>query len=182
MSRLLALSALAAALLVTGCCGGYSVVRTTVLDKATVREGGQIENGTSSVLHFSRIGEPLSGGCKPGEQYADDLWIQVPSLQAGQSFTLGAPGVVVVYERQQNSAKIIAKSVTGTIKIGERNDDHVSVGVAVTITLPSGEVVGVDSEYDFHPLSSSSASPESARWRTASCPRQAGLRTKTPAL
>lgn len=156
MSRLSTLAALAASFLVAGCCGGYSVVRTTVLDRAAVREGGQIENGTSSVLHFSRVGEPLSS-CQPGAQYAEGLWIQVPSLQPGQVYTLGSPGVVAVYERQQEAAKVAAKSITGTITIGDRNADRVVVAVEVTVTLPSGEVVTLDSEYDFHPLQASAA-------------------------
>jgi hypothetical protein len=174
MHRLLALSALAAAFLVTGCCGGYSVVRTTVLERAAVGEGGQIENGASSVLHFSRVGEALSS-CKAGAQYAEGLWIQVPSLQAGQTFALGTAGVVAVYERQQEGTRVSAKSVTGTVTIRDRNAERVVVGVEVTITLPSGEVVSLDSEYDFHPLTAS-ASPGSARWRTASCPTPAAPR------
>jgi hypothetical protein len=175
--RLLAVPALAASLLAAGCCGGYAVVRTTVLDRASVQEGGQIQNGQGSVLHFSRVGEPLSD-CKPGAQYAEGLWIQVPSLQAGQTHTLGTAGVVAVYERKQDNAKIAATSITGTVTIGDRNPDRVVVAVAVTITLSTGEVVALDSEYDFHPPSGASAGPGSglatawiAEEYTATCAR-----------
>lgn len=164
--RLLVLPALVVSFLAAGCCGGYSVVRTTVLDRAALREGGEIRNGASSVLHFSRIGEPLSS-CKPGAQYAEDLWIQVPSLQKGQKYTLGAPGVVVVYEREQDGAHLGAQSVTGTVTIGDRSDERVVVAVAVTVTLFSGEVVGIDSEYDFHPPSAAAApGPFAGAWIT----------------
>ncbi len=169
MRSLLAFPALAGLVFLTGCCGGYSVVRTTVLDRAAVQEGGRIENaGASSVLHFTRAGEPL-GGCKPGAQYAEDLWIQVPSLQAGQSFTIGAPGVLVEYVRDQGGARIEAKSVTGKVTIGDRNEDRVVVTVAIAITLPSGEIVEIDSDYDFHPpRPGSGAAP--GRMAGASCP------------
>ena len=44
----------------SGCCGGYSVVQTTVIDRADIRadQPGAVREGSAFVMHYSRVGEP----------------------------------------------------------------------------------------------------------------------------
>jgi hypothetical protein len=125
-------------------------VRTTVHAGAEVREGGELAAGSASVLRYSRVGEPPNA-CGSGAQYVETLWIQVPSIAPGQAYALGGPGVTAVYEREQGGATIRAQRVTGKVTIKKQRDRGVAVAVAVTVALPSGEVVKLDDDYDFHP-------------------------------
>jgi hypothetical protein len=140
---------LAITLPISGCCGGYAVVRTTVHDRAEVRPSGELVPGGGTVLHYSRIGEPLNA-CGSGAKYVEDLWIQVPSTDPGAAFTLGAPDVVAVYVRDQEGNPVRATLVAGKLRIKERVGDGVAALLEVTVHLPSGEVVKLDDEYAFH--------------------------------
>jgi hypothetical protein len=135
----------AALLSLAGCCGGYSVVRTTVKD------GGEASS-SGSVLHYSRLGEPPNA-CGSDVKIAEDLWIQVPSTGPGQSFTIGAPGVAARYSRDQGGNPVEAKGISGKVTIKERTAQGVVVRLDVTVGLPSGDSVRLDDEYAFHPQS-----------------------------
>lgn len=157
MPRALHVSALVAALLFTsGCCGGYSVVRTTIHDHAELRAGAdEPVRGNAEVLHYSRLGEPANS-CGSSVRYAEALWIQVPALDPGRSHTLGAPGVVASYTRAaEGSEPEPARSIAGTVTIVERTADGVVASLEVQISLRAGEVVALDDEYEFHTLQAS---------------------------
>jgi hypothetical protein len=136
-------------LAISGCCGGYAVVRTTVHDRAEVRPSGELVPGGGTVLHYSRIGEPPNA-CGSGAKYAEDLWIQVPSVDPGAAFTIGAGDVIAVYVRDQDGNPVRATLVAGKLRIKERAGDSVDALLQVTIHLPSGEVVKLDDDYAFH--------------------------------
>ena len=149
MRALLAAASLIASLLATGCCGGYAVVRTTAHSRAGVSTGGELERAETSVLRYSRVGEPPNA-CGSGAQYQESLWIQLPSLRPGQAYSIGSPGVVAVYEREQAGEKSRARSVIGKVSIKDQRADRVVARLDVSITLQSGEVVKLDDDYDFH--------------------------------
>jgi hypothetical protein len=163
---------LAGLFFLSGCCGGYAVVRTTQLDHAEVRPGGDVAvtQGDSAVLHYSRLGEPPNA-CGSGAQYVEDLWMQVPSLAQGSVYTLGAPGVVATYTRDQGAEKVGAKSITGKLTIKDRDASRVVVGVDVAIALPSGDVVKIDDDYDFHPVKAGQGRAPSLYALAPSCSR-----------
>ena len=48
------------------------------------------EAPAGTVLHYSRLGEPPNT-CGSDVKITEDLWIQIPTAQPGQSFALGAP-------------------------------------------------------------------------------------------
>jgi len=143
------LGLVAALLSTSSCCGGYAVVRTTVHDHAEVSPSGEVAAGSGTVLHYSRLGEPLNS-CGSGTKYLEDLWIQVPSVQPGAAYALGAPGVVAAYLRGQDGNPVRATAVSGKIRIKEQTRDGLSAELQVTIRLPSGEEVKLDDEYAFH--------------------------------
>lgn len=154
MSRALVLFTFTASglLLLSGCCGGYAVVRTTVLDHADLRPDkvGEVRQGAGYVLHYSRLGEPPND-CNSEVKYLEDLRIRVPSVQVGATFALGTEGVMAAYTRQQGESTVSSSSITGTLTINEQSGESVKVSLAVTITLQTGEVVALDDEYAFHP-------------------------------
>jgi hypothetical protein len=152
LRALLHAPALAAGLLfASGCCGGYAVVRTTVHDHAEVRAGAdEPVRGGAEVLHYSRLGEPANS-CDANVKYVEDLWIQLPTLDAGRSYTIGAPGVVASYGRAaEGGERVPARSIAGTVTIVERTADGVVASLEIQIALPSGDVVALDDEYAFH--------------------------------
>lgn len=132
-----------------GCCGGYSVVQTTVHDHAELRGGGEPSAGGAFVLHYSRLGEPPNA-CGSGAKYSEDLWVQVPSVQPGPIYTIGTPDVVATYLRDQDGNPVRATRISGKVRVKERTRDGVAVLLEVTIRLPSGESVKLDDEYAFH--------------------------------
>jgi hypothetical protein len=134
-----------------GCCGGYSVVSTTFMERAEVR-GAEVAAGTGAVLHYSRLGEPPNA-CGSGSKYSEDLWIQVPSLSPGPALTVGAPGVSAMYRRDQDGNPVRATGVTGTIRIKERIESGFNVRLEIKVALPSGETIKLDDDYAFHPRS-----------------------------
>lgn len=139
----------------SGCCGGYSVVRTTVAKGAELPSEGASEapRGRTSaafVLHYSRLGEPPNA-CGSGAQYLENLWVKVPSIAEGQTHVIGMGGVVAVYSREEGGAVSRAKSIEGQIRIEDVDGGEVRATVAIAITLPEGEVVTLDDDYDFHP-------------------------------
>jgi hypothetical protein len=139
-------------LVLSGCCGGYAVVRTTVLDHAELRPGpaGEVQHGGAYVLHYSRLGEPPND-CGSEVKYLEDLRIRVPSLRVGETFLLGTEGVTASYSRQQGETTVSSRSISGTLTINEQTGESVAVALAITITLQTGEVVSLDDEYAFHP-------------------------------
>jgi hypothetical protein len=139
-------------LLLSGCCGGYAVVRTTVLDHAELRPGaeGGVRNGEGYVLHYSRLGEPPND-CGSEVKYLEDLRIRVPSMRVGETFALGTEGVSASYSRQQGELTVSSRSITGTLTIHGQSGESVAVTLEITITLQTGEVVALDDEYAFHP-------------------------------
>jgi hypothetical protein len=139
-------------LLLEGCCGGYAVVRTTVLDNAELRPGsaGEVRHGQGHVLHYSRLGEPPND-CGSEVKYLEDLRIRVPSVRAGDSFVIGTEGVIASYTRQQGESTVSSSSISGTLHINEHSGESVAVALEITITLQTGEVVSLDDEYAFHP-------------------------------
>jgi hypothetical protein len=153
--------ALTSLLLVSGCCGGYAVVRTTVQDHAELRPGaageGEVRPGEAHILHYSRLGEPPND-CGSEVKYLEDLRIRVPSMNVGETFVLGTEGVLVSYSRQQGGISVASKSVTGTLKINGRTAESVAVALTIKVTLASGEVVALDDEYAFYPARTESAS------------------------
>src|SRR5262249_20646305 len=152
MSRPPLVLPLSSLLLLSGCCGGYSVVRTTMADQAQVKESGElIRSPASSVLHYSRLGEPPNS-CGSEVKYAEDLWVQVPSLAPGQAYTIGAQGVTAVFARQVGEDTTHAAKIAGRGDIKEATGDGATVVLAVTVTLPAGETVKLDDNYAFHPL------------------------------
>lgn len=150
----------------SGCCGGFSVVRTTVASRASLDEGGgdeagralgqvpDVQRGEGSagayVLHYSRLGEPANA-CGSGLQYVEDLFIRVPSLREGETFTIGDKGVTALYARRQQGPPSGSKTVSGEVRVIERRGDEVMAELKVTIVLLSDEVVELDDEYTFHP-------------------------------
>jgi hypothetical protein len=154
----------------SGCCGGYSVVRTTFVSRPAGSAAAAAEapglgeegeapelpaapagsSGAAYVLHYSRLGEPPSS-CDSGLQYLEDLFIRVPSLRPGETHTIGQGGVIAMYSRSQEGPRSGAKQVLGTVRIVEREGDDVTAALEVTIVLPSGESVELDDEYTFHP-------------------------------
>lgn len=151
--------ALPALLFLSGCCGGYSVVSTRFAERAELRPGDEqpVVRGNAYVLHYSRLGEPANT-CGAGLQYLEHLYLRLPSLQAGQTYTIGASGVTASYSREQGEQggqgrpATGAKSITGMIEIVELADGDVRTSLEVVITLPSGDEVELDDAYDFHPL------------------------------
>lgn len=139
-----------AALFLSGCCGGYSVVDTTVRNRAGVNADGEVGSGDASVLHYSRLGEPPNT-CSVDAKFSENLWIQVPSLRPGETHAFGRPGVVVAYERMKGGVRIRAKSVSGKVSIKASTPGRVVAALDAAITLPSGEIVKLDDDYDFHP-------------------------------
>jgi len=143
---------LTSVLLLSGCCGGYAVVRTTVLDHADLRPDkvGEVRRGAGFVLHYSRLGEPPND-CNSEVKYLEDLRIRVPSMAVGETFVLGTEGVMASYARQQGESTIASSTITGTLQINAQSGESVMVELVITITLQSGEVVALDDEYAFHP-------------------------------
>ncbi len=140
---------LATLLAASGCCGGYAVVRTTVHEHAAVSPRGELSPGAGTVLHYSRLGEPLNS-CGSGTKYVEELWIQVPSAEPGAAFPLDAPGVVAVYVRDQEGNPVKAAALSGKVRVKERKNDTVSAVLDVTIRRPSGETVRLDDDYAFY--------------------------------
>ena len=139
-------------LLLSGCCGGYSVVRTTMAENAQLKGTNElVQSPTSAVLHYSRLGEPPNS-CGSEVKYVEHLWLQVPSLTPGQAYTIGGSGVVAAYTRQQGEQTVRSASIAGRIEIKAQTADGLKIALAVTITLPSGETVKLDDDYAFHPL------------------------------
>lgn len=155
----------------SGCCGGYSVVRTTFVSRPAggaaaaqapapgLGEEGDApalppepagSSGEAYVLHYSRLGEPPSS-CDSGLQYLEDLFIRVPSLRPGETHTIGQAGVIAMYSRSQQGPRSGAKQVLGTVRIVDREGGEVNAALDITILLPSGETVELDDEYTFHP-------------------------------
>ncbi|HLM74782.1 MAG TPA: hypothetical protein VK459_18870, partial [Polyangiaceae bacterium] len=135
----------------SGCCGGYSVVRTTVASGADLPSEGASDTPRGSaaaafVLHYSRLGEPPNA-CGSGAQYLERLWVKVPSIAAGQTHTIGAGGVTAVYSREEAGAVSRASSIEGSIRINEVDGAEVSATVSISITLPTGDVVTLDDDY-----------------------------------
>jgi hypothetical protein len=149
---LFGLAASALLLAASGCCGGYAVVSTTVHEHAVVGASGELTAGAATVLHYGRLGEPPNA-CGSGAKYVEDLWIQVPSTQAGATYVLGTPGVVAAYLRDQDGNPVRATSVSGTLRIKETTTSGLMVVLDLTIRLPSGEAARLDDEYAFHPRS-----------------------------
>jgi hypothetical protein len=149
---------LAGALVVSGCCGGYSVVRTTVMSRVDLRaadDGGGsadelVSSGTAYVLHYSRLGEPPNT-CDSGVQYLEKLWIKVPSITPGKAYAVGEGGAAAIYSRDQGGAVVRASKITGSVRINEVEGAEVMATLSVSITLRSGEVVELDDDYEFHP-------------------------------
>lgn len=160
MPRIPAHSALLGALSVlgllglSGCCGGYSVVRTSFLHRAELRPTGPVEvaEGDTHVLHYSRLGEPPNS-CKTSMKYVEDLWIQLPSLTVGQTYSIGEPGVGVAYSRllEGSGDPLKTKNISGSVTIKEVTSEVVSATLVMSIVLPSGETVQLDDDYAFHP-------------------------------
>jgi hypothetical protein len=142
------------AALASGCCGGYSVVQTTVIDHADIRpdQPGAVRDGTAFVMHYSRVGEPPND-CGSKASYVEDLYVRVPSLRQGEVFTIDRNGVLASYERSIDGAPTEARSVVGTIAISGREGQDVIATVKITVTLASGETVELDDRYAFHPRS-----------------------------
>jgi hypothetical protein len=151
--RLERLAPLALAALLAGCYGGYAVVSTTVHDHAELDGRGALTAGSGTVLHYSRLGEPVNASGS-GKKFIEDLWIQVPNAKPGSAFSLGAPGVSAVYLRDNEGTPVRAAAVTGTLRIKEQTESGLDVALDVTITLPSGERVRLDDVYAFHPRAS----------------------------
>jgi hypothetical protein len=145
---------LIAGLLSAGCCGGYAVVRTTFHERAEVHAGGELATGGAAVLHYRRLGEPLNA-CREGAKFIEDLWIQVPSMEPAPPYTIGAPGVVAKYVREQGGDPVNAKDISGAVTVKQRTADGVAVRLDVTIRLPSGDAVRLDDDYAFHQASPS---------------------------
>lgn len=163
------LSPVLALVLLSGCCGGYSVVRTTVAEHAALGDKGELARAdASNVLHYSRLGEPPNS-CGSEVKYLEDLWIQVPSLAPGQAFTIGTPGVAASYSRQMGEEVLRAATVAGQIEIKSLEADGLTVALDVTITLPSGETVKLDDDYAFHPMTGGSGSATARRTEWISC-------------
>jgi hypothetical protein len=139
-------------LAVSGCCGGYSVVRTTVASGADLPSGDatDVPRGSAFVLHYSRFGEPPNA-CGSGMQYVERLWVKVPSIAPGQTHMIGHGGVVAVYSREEGGAVSRARAIEGSIRINEVEGAEVHATVVIGITLPTGEVIALDDDYDFHP-------------------------------
>src|SRR5690349_19911396 len=93
--------------LLSGCCGGYSVVQTR-LESEAARPGA----AGAHVLHFARVGEPPST-CGSGARYAEDLFIRVPSVRPGDTFALGSQGVTVSYTRTMQGPPETSQSASG---------------------------------------------------------------------
>jgi hypothetical protein len=136
----------------SGCCGGYSVVRTTVASGADLpaADTGDMPRGTAFVMHYSRLGEPPNA-CGSGAQYLERLWVKVPSILPGQTHVIGAGGVVAIYSREEAGAVSRASAIEGSIRINEVEGLEVNATVVIGIKLPTGEVVQLDDDYDFHP-------------------------------
>lgn len=142
----------------SGCCGGYSVVQTRVMSGADIPSGdagdggdeAEVARGNAYVLSYSRLGEPPNT-CGSGAQYLERLWVKVPSIGVGQTHVIGAGGVVAVYSREEAGGLTRARSIEGSIKIEAVEGSEVRATLAISITLPSGEVVALDDDYDFHP-------------------------------
>jgi hypothetical protein len=139
----------------SGCCGGYSVVRTTVAS-GTERpsEGSQgaprMPRDRAFVLSYSRLGEPPNA-CGSGAQYFERLSVTVPSIAAGQTHVIGSGGVIATYSREEAGGVSRARSIEGSIRINEVEGGEVRATISIEITLPQGEVVTLDDDYDFHP-------------------------------
>jgi hypothetical protein len=151
------LATLAASLLlasVSACCGGFSVVRTTFVDRAELRGAASgamaVRDGDAVVLHYSRAGEPPNA-CGGDARRVENLWVRVPSVAPGAAHRIGEGGVVGAYELEEAKGTVQAKSVSGSVAFGERTKDGVETTLDLTIVLPSGEVVRLDDEYVFHP-------------------------------
>ena len=119
-------------------------------DHAEVGAAGELAAGAATVLHYSRLGEPLNA-CGSGAKFVEDLWIQVPSTQPGSAYAIGAAGVVAAYVRDQDGNPVRATGVSGKIRIKDQTASGLAVVLDVTIRLPSGEAVRLDDEYAFHP-------------------------------
>ena len=76
--------------------------------------------GDTHVLHYSRLGEPPNA-CSDGAKYIEDLWVQLPSLELGETCSLGKGGVGMAYrrEREGSGEAVSARQVTGTVSIKE---------------------------------------------------------------
>ncbi|MCK6593210.1 MAG: hypothetical protein L6Q76_37110 [Polyangiaceae bacterium] len=137
----------------SGCCGGYSVVRTTVAsgtEMPSPTSEGASGAARGHVLNYSRLGEPPNA-CGSGAQYFERLLVKVPSIAAGQTHVIGAGGVVATYAREDAGGVSRAKSIEGSIRINEIDGAEVRATVVIAITLPQGDVVKLDDDYDFHP-------------------------------
>lgn len=146
-------AALAAALAaVPGCCGGYSVVRTTFVDRAEMRADdlGTVREGDAFVLHFARLGEPPND-CGSSANYVEDLYIRVPSIGPGEVHTIDRNGVLASYERAIDGMERGARSIEGTVAIRGREGSDLAAHLNVTIRLSGGERVVIDDVYAFHP-------------------------------
>lgn len=105
------------------------------------------------VLHYSRLGEPANA-CGSGLQYLEDLFIRVPQIADGSTFTIGQNGVIALYARRserQDGPPSGAKKVEGTVRIVGRSGGDVNAELNIAIELPTGEMVELDDEYAFHP-------------------------------
>ena len=111
---------------------------------------GEARQDDAYVLHYSRLGEPASS-CGSGLQYVEDLFIRVPSLREGETFTIGQNGVSALYSRQQEGPPSGAKKISGTVQVVGREGEDVNAELDVVIVLPSGDTVELDDEYAFHP-------------------------------
>jgi hypothetical protein len=139
-------------LFLSGCCGGYSVVRTTMADHAQLKGASDIvRSPESAVLHYSRLGEPPNS-CGSEVKYMEHLWLQIPSLTPGQAYTIGGSGVVAAYTRQQGEQTVRSASIAGRVEIKTQTAEGLKIALTVTITLPSGETVKLDDDYAFHPM------------------------------
>lgn len=139
-------------LALAGCCGGYSVVRTTVLSgvDATPGASDEVQRGRAFLLKYSRLGEPPNA-CGSGTQYLENLSIRVPTMRPGDTHSIGKAGVAATYFREQANEIVRASAIKGSIRINAIEGAEVKADLVVTITLPSGETVDLDDEYEFHP-------------------------------
>ena len=150
--RLRRLGALLPALFLGGCCGGYSVVQTTVVDRADLRAETPtvIREGDGHVLQWSRLGEPPND-CGSTAQFIEELRVRVPSLRDGDVHALGSPGVVATYERRIGDTRIKPQAISGSVTIGRRVGSDVEALLRVHVALEDGEVLDLDDTYSFHP-------------------------------
>jgi hypothetical protein len=56
-----------------------------------------------------------------------------------------------VYSREEGGAVSRARAIQGSIRINEVEGAEVHATVVIGITLPTGEVIALDDDYDFHP-------------------------------